>query len=85
MTETSVLYRLYAYCHDTCTLSSVCYVKVDPRYGNILLRNVAESEFGLLTFRGLPNSKFHGNNVENDDGWETGRNLQIHAVRVKCQ
>ena len=52
MTETSVLCRLYAYCHDTCTLSSVCYVKVDPRYGNIHLRNAKESEFGLLTFRG---------------------------------
>lgn len=85
MTKTSVLYRLYAYCHDISTLSSVCYIKVDSRYGNIHLRNAAESAFGLLTFRLLANIKFHGNHVEIDDGWETGRNLQLHAFRVKCQ
>ena len=55
MTEMSVLYRLHAHCHDTCTLSSVCYVTVDSRYGNIHLCNAAESAFGLLTFRLLPN------------------------------
>jgi hypothetical protein len=83
MTETSVPYRLHAYdTYDTCTLSSVCYVKVDSRYGNIHLCKAAESAFGLLTFRLLPNIKCHG---ENDDGWETGRNLQLREVHVKCQ
>ena len=47
MTERSVLYRLHAYRHDSCTLSSVCDVKVDSRYGNIDKRNAPESASDL--------------------------------------